>query len=475
MPIEISGLAVRADAPPAISRIVEVAGSELPPDIDAQLESALVVDRLAMPDMFTLVFRDPDRDILSRAGFEVGVRVRISTTALRADAPEELMAGEVTGIEADYDSLGSRAVVRGYDLSHRLTSGRKTTTFQNVKYSDIAKQIASDAGLQADVDETVGTVEHVIQANSSDMDFLYGVARRTGFECRVEGDTLRFKRPVESTSGPPAGDLASQRPDRLVWNQNLLEFRARVSAVAQVTEVKVRGWDPERKEAVIGRADVTATNAELPGSPSPAGLAAKVGGGTLTVVDRPVDGQEAADALATAKAQQVGSAAYEATAVAIGSASLKAGVAVSISDVDPALEGKWVISATRHEFGAGSYRTHLEFSGRQDRSLHGLVANGLPGGTSHETSRMAGLAVALVTDNDDPQTHGRVKLSYPWLGDEVEIDLGAGGDAGRRRRRRAGLDPPGRRRGRRRLRPRRCVASDRLGRPLEWERSGPAW
>jgi len=367
-----------------------------------------------MPDMFTLVFRDPDRDILGRAGLEVGRKVRISTTGLADDSPEVLIAGEVTSVEADYDSLGTRAVVRGYDKSHRLAAGRKTTTFQNVKYSDIASQIAGDAGLSADVDDSGSTVEHVLQGNVSDLDFLYDIARRIGFECRVDDDTLRFKKPVESSEAPGAGDFTSEDPVQLVWNHNLLEFRARMSAVAQVQDVKVRGWDPNAKEAVIGQADVTATNAEL--ATTAADLAAKVGGRTLTVVDHPVGSQEAADGLATARAQQVGSAAFEATAVAVGSPALKAGVAVNVSGTDAALEGKWVITGSRHEFGNGTYRTALEFTGRQDRSIHGLVSQGAGAGRE----RFYGVAFAIVTDNDDPSQMGRVKVTYPWLSDDAE-------------------------------------------------------
>jgi uncharacterized protein involved in type VI secretion and phage assembly len=402
------------------SRVVELDGSELAPDIDAQLESAVVVDRLTMPDTFTLVFRDPDRDILARAAINVGTKVRISTTSLRADAPAELIVGEVTGIEADYDGLGSRAVVRGYDLSHRLTAGRRSQTFENVKYSDIARTIASDAGLRADIDESTGTVEHVFQRNESDLTFLYGISKRIGYDVRVVGQTLMFKRRVESSTGPPAGDFASEAPDTLVWNHNLHEFRARVSAVAQVREVVVRGWDTETKKAIIGKAAVATSHAELNASPKPAELAGTIGGKTLVMVDRPVDSQQAADALAAAKAEQVGSTAYEATAVAIGSPDLKTGVAFSIAGVDPALEGKWVISSSRHELGTGTYRTHLEFSGRQDRSLHGLVASGLPGSTGGEPSRFFGVAVGVVTGNEDPLARGRVRVTYPWLGDDVD-------------------------------------------------------
>lgn len=220
----------------------------------------------------------------------------------------------------------------------------------------------------------------------------------------------------------------------LVWNDKLLEFRGRISAVAQVADVKVRGWDVEKKQAVIGRADVTASSVSV--GLKPADLARAVAGRTLTVVDRPVGSQEAADALARSRAEQVGSAAYEATFVAVGSPKLKAGVAVSVSGVDPSLNGKWVVTVSRHEFGGdGGYRTTLECSGLQDRSLHGLVAGGLPG-VSPDVQRIPGLVVAIVTNNDDPDKLGRVKLKYPWLADEVETSWarvaapGAGPEAG---------------------------------------------
>jgi phage protein D len=397
----------------SIARTVEIDGSELPTDIDAALESVLVVDRMAMPDMFTLSFRDPSRDILGRAGIEIGRGIVISTTSVSGDAPAVLIDGEVTSIEADYDTLGTRAVVRGYDRSHRLSAGRKTATFQNMKYSEIASQIASDASLQPDVDDSGQVVDHVLQPNTSDLEFLYGLARRIGFDCRVDGEKLLFKKPVESSGAPSEGDLTSENPVQLVWELNLLEFRARMSAVAQVSEVKVRGWDIANKQSVIGQADVAATNAEI--SMTAGDLAEKVGGKTMTVVDHPVETQEAADELARSRAQQVGSAAFEATAVAVGAPELKAGVAVNVSGIDPALEGKWVITGSRHEFGNDSYRTSLEFTGRQDRSIHGLVSQGAGG-----RERIFGVVVGVVTDNADPDKLARVKVSYPWLSDDAE-------------------------------------------------------
>jgi phage protein D len=399
-----------------IQRRIEIDGSELAADVDTQLESLVVVDRLTMPDMFTLVFRDPTVDILSRAGIEVGKTVTISAAPGRDDELRPLIHGEVTSIEADYDNLAMRAVVRGYDLSHRLAAGRRTQTYQNVKLSDVASQIAGEAGLQADVDDSGGTVDYVIQANQSNLEFLYAIARRIGFDCRVEEETLMFKRPTESTAAPGPGDTDRQAPDQLVWNVNLLEFRARMSAVGQVSEVQVRGWDVGAKAAVVGQADVSAASAGL--STSPADLADKVGGQTLVVVDHPVGSQETANELAVARAEQIGSAAFEATAVALGSPDLKAGTAVSVAGVDPSLEGQWVISGSRHEIGAGAYRTFLEFTGRQDRSLPGLFAGGMPGAPA--SGRIPGVVTGVVTDNDDPSAMCRVKVQLPWLSDEAE-------------------------------------------------------
>jgi hypothetical protein len=89
-----------------------------------------------------------------------------------------------------------------------------------------------------------------------------------------------------------------------VWGTDLLEFSARIAAAAQVSEVKVRGWDPVKKEAIIGQADVTASHADV--SMKPATLTTSFGKNTLFIVDEPVKTQEAADALAKSKAEVAG-------------------------------------------------------------------------------------------------------------------------------------------------------------------------
>jgi phage protein D len=329
--------------------------------------------------MFEVTLRDADCQVLSQAKLKIGSKVKVSAPPLGGNTPDVLISGEITAFEGEYDAAGSRAIVRGYDQSHRLHIGRVSKTFVNMKYSDIAKQVANDHSLQpGTIDDSKTVYDHVFQHNLSDWEFLTGLAERIGFEVAVNDDKLHFRKPTQSSTAPGGGGYQSSNPLQLVFGQDLIAFYPRISSSGQVKEVKVRGWDPTNKQPLIGSAPAGTSSASL--STKPSDLAAAYGNRTFTLVDRTLGSQTAVDAAALAARDQIGSSAGEAEGIARGSPKLKAGEAVSVSAVSKEFVGSYTLTHTRHVFDAHGYRTHFTISGGQDRSLLGLVSGAGNGG-----------------------------------------------------------------------------------------------
>src|SRR2546430_12436874 len=331
-----------AEAPGA-RPAVEIEGRPLSGEVEVLLEHVVVDHHLHLPDMFLLAFRDAGHDVLGRAGLRIGARVRVGVPGAGGSAT--LIEGEVTSLEAEYDAGGSRAVARGYDGSHRLHRGRVTQTYQNVKDSDVARTVAQRAGLQTGtIDDSQTTHDHVSQVNLSDWDFLRSRAAEIGFEVAVEAGRLHFRRPSPSDRAPDRGDFHSSDPLQLVFGGDLLEFRPRVSSAEQVKDVRVRGWDPKAKQALIGSAPAGTTSVQLPSTPG--GLAQRFGGPTYVSVDHPLTTQREVDATARALAEQIGSAVAEAEGVARGDPRLRAGTAVSVAVVASDFVGRYTLTHT---------------------------------------------------------------------------------------------------------------------------------
>ncbi|MGQ0519567.1 MAG: VgrG-related protein [Actinomycetota bacterium] len=416
--------------------VIEIDGSPLPSSVEPALEEVVVDDHLHLPDMFLLRLRDDGKDVFRQLAVRIGSRVTISATPVGDGRQDPLIVGEVTALEAEYDKTGTHALVRGYDLSHRLCRGRRTQTFNDVTDSDLAAQIAEGAGLDlGHVDATSTTYEHVSQVNVNDWEFLKARAREIGYEVAVVLGKFEWRRPAESSAGPGESGVEPGEPTQLVLGSNLEWFRPRVTAGEQVKEAQVRGWDPTTKQKVVATAAAATTSASV--GLGPAELAGTFGNPTYVCVDLPLATQAEADAAAAALIEQIGSVHCEADGVAQGNPKLRAGTAVSVSLAGWPYDGRYTITSSRHCYSPGGYRSHFQVSGRNERSLLGLASMGATKGNgSAGGPPMYGVVIAQVTDLDDPEELGRVKLAMPWLSDTYEswwarvVQLGAGDQRG---------------------------------------------
>ena len=394
---------------------VLVGGVPLADSLVPLLERVVVDDHVLLPAMFELAFRDPERDVLARGGFQMGTEVQIAVGATM------LVTGEVTSFEGEYDSLGTHAIVRGYDRLHRLHRGRKTRVWTQVTDAEVVRKVAGAEGIQlGQIDTTPITHEHVVQANQSDWEFLTARARAIGYELAIAEGRLELRKPARASEAPPPGTLESDGTRRLVAGKSLRSFRPRVTAAEQVGTIEVRGWDPDRKEAVVATADAATVGAQLDDEPSD--VASTFGSPTYVSVERPLSKQAEADAVAAALAEGIASAFAEAEGVANGDASLRAGTTVSVALVADRFAGRYTLTSTRHVFDRDGYRTQFVVSGRQQRSLLGLASNGASGTPATFAAAFPGTAIGVVTDTKDPENRGRVKVKFPWLSEDYVSD-----------------------------------------------------
>jgi phage protein D/phage baseplate assembly protein gpV len=422
----------------SVEAAIAVSGLDMRPELLAYVEQVVVDEDLNRPAMFAITMTDPRHDIVARSGMKAGAEVEISAIGQGADDDRPLLTGDVVAIECEYDQLGVRVVIRGYARSHRLHRGRRTRVFQDVTDSDIVKQIAGEAKLDlGPIEDTSEVHKHVSQANVTDWEFLTDRARLVGLDLTVVDGQLTLSKRGPSDGAPPE---SGQDARHLRFGSNLETFHGRVSSADQAPEVEVRGWDEDQKQPVTATAKAGTVAAAVAGT-NPTELAGYFQAPNFVEVTAPIHSEREAEGTAKALAERIGSAFAEAEGTAHGSTALRAGVAVRVSGVSDHFNGTYVLTRVRHVINARGYRSHFTVSGRHDRSLLGLVSgNGNGNGSGHGDGlsgrRAPGFVRGLVSDNQDPDELGRVKVRFPWLDDAYSsawapvMQLGAGPDSG---------------------------------------------
>ncbi|WP_158893762.1 phage baseplate assembly protein V [Amycolatopsis anabasis] len=443
----------------------------LSPTVSPKLIRAVVDTHLHLPDMFELTFLDQTGGLIAEAGLNIGAKVEIEAGRAGEKSTETLISGEVTSIEAICVDATIRTVVRGYEKAHRLQRARRTRTFRNMKDSDIAAQIAREAGLRTGtIDATKTTHDHLAQIAQTDWEFLTQRAREIGYEIGVQQGKLFFRRGAgRPADDGPLGAVAAAAGDllglgsTLRFKANLLTFLPRVSAANLTPDVEVRVWDAGASRVAVGSSPAATGTAKiegqdparlansftdgfLPSPPSPPALPPilglpKIDFGTRpsdtahVVVDRPLATGSNADTAATEAAKgiadHIASTFAEAEGDAVGDPGIQAGAQIKIEGVPEIFAGKWTVTNARHVFDPEELGYHTRFwvSGRQDRSLLRLAS---PATARH--SALDGLVCGVVTNTADPEKQGRVKVALPWLAPNYESDWARVAQAGAGRR-----------------------------------------
>lgn len=400
---------------------IKVAGQPVQDDVLSRILSLTVDQHAHLPGMFVIRLTDSDLKLLDEGPFNLAKEIEIA--AENEDGQKTvLMKGEITALEPEFaEGMIAELVVRGYDRSHRMFRQSHSKGFINTKDSDLAQQIAQDNGLQAEVETTQTVYEHIFQDNQTDLSFLMARAWRIGYECFVDDGKLYFRKPPGS----------SAESITLTWGQDLQSFYPRMSLGEQVDEVIVRGWDPAAQQAIVGRASRGNLYPQVGEQKDGAGWAQEFGAGKRAIVDMAVISQAEADALAAARLDELSGAFLEAEGSALRRPEIKAGRAVKLEALGQRFSGTYYITSVTHRYTPSGLVSNFNVRGTRT----GLLTENLV--PAHEREqRWFGVVIGVVTNTDDPEDVGRVKVKFPWLSEDVEsnwcrvLGIGAGNKAG---------------------------------------------
>jgi uncharacterized protein involved in type VI secretion and phage assembly len=418
--IEMDGRALGA---PAMGKVVEV----------------VVDSHLLLPSACLVTVADQQAEGLAVVGASIGAALKVKIAVgnnTTPSVPKLLFDGVITGYEVHDDEHRRVLKLQAYDKSYKLHVGRKTESLNQVSDTQIIQQIASAAGLRVgDLSEVNLPVHQVVhRINLTDWEFVMARARERGMVARMmvddpAGAALVVQRP----GGGTAVDASFQSGPGVV----LTAFYPRVSGASSVKSVKVVSWDQKQATQVVG-------TASSPSGKSSAALGKNVtsivnsaarSSQEVVVTDLAVTSPAEAENAAKGVLEVLAGAHAEADGTAVGRPDLQAGVLLNVKNVGPDVAGKWTLTQVRHVLDEDGYRCHFSASGLSDRGLLGLVRGDTAGPMSAGYQPIVGVVPAVVTNADDPDGLGRVKVKLA-IDDKLETNwarvatLGAGEQRG---------------------------------------------
>ena len=346
-------------------------------DVEEDQVHAFSVDLdLSQPAMCTLTLKNKEHKYSNSVKHGDPVEVKVGD--------DVLFKGEVVSIEPIYKAGGeSKCVVRAFNRLHRLLRGRKSRTFLDQSYQDIASTIAGDAGLSANTGSSPNIKhKHIYQHNQDNLSFLRLLAKRIGYEVWCEDQTLYFDVPkVDRDSGIELKTDGVEDP-----KLRLVSFAPRMSSAAMVQKVTVRGWDPEKKEEIVGEESVSSSKL----GDKTGYAASSTFGSTVTFeVDTPIFSVDEAKAIAKARLDELLMSYITGEGTpAGGNPKLKPGIVVKLTvNVDEASDrfnGKYMVVGVSHTYThdkggggtKGGYR--CAFRVRRDAESSGAAGGDQP-------------------------------------------------------------------------------------------------
>ncbi|MFH1027437.1 MAG: type VI secretion system tip protein VgrG [Pseudomonadota bacterium] len=299
------------------------------------------------------------------------------------------------------DHCAPQLVVECRHKAVKLTVGPKNAYFLDQKDSEIIDSLLQNAGLEAEVENTVVTHKQQVQYSCSDWDFLLMRAEANGKLVFTADDRVIVKSPA--TGGPAVCSLR--------FGATILEMDAQIDARQQYSSVKSATWDATQQELVEKEAADPGING--PGNLGSDELAAVAGLDHYHLQHAALAGDEA-QAWADARWLKSQFSRVNGRVKCEGIATANPGDTVTLGGIGERYNGDVFVSGVRHDFDlVQGWKTNLQF-GNLDSWLGEEQAVSAPK-ASALLPGICGLQIGIVTGNEDPDGEHRVRVKMPLV------------------------------------------------------------
>jgi uncharacterized protein len=279
--------------------------------------------------------------------FDVGTEVAVRMGY--GNRMETMTLGMITSVRVSFPAGGGAKLdVSGYDLSHRMAKGKRQRSWSGKKHSEIVQQIAGEYSFTPDVEDSVVVHPLVKQDDASDYEFIIQLAGLNGFEVFMTEKTMHFRKPARSVEPVVS----------LTWGRALSAFAPEVNVAAQVTQVKVIGWDPGTKTEIVGTAAGGDEDGKTAGRKSGSEVAGQAyPAPVVQEIRRPVFSQAEADHVAKACLNKLAEELVSGTGECIGLPILRPGTRILLDGLGRKFSKAYYIEKTSHAVGTSGYKT----------------------------------------------------------------------------------------------------------------------
>lgn len=332
---------------------------------------------------------------------------KIEITAGYHSDEETIYKGIVIKHSLKIKGNSSLLIIECKDEAVKLTIGRKSKYYYEVKDSDVFDEIIGTYSLEKDIEATNFSHKELVQYNTSDWDFIVSRAQANGKLCFVENGKISIKKP----------DLSTESIETVTFGATLLDFDAEIDARNQYSKVSSYSWDYSNQELL----EIEAKNpsVSLNGNLSSSDLASTIElenfelrhGGKVTDTEL----QDWADAklLFQQLSKVRGRAKFQ------GIPTVKPNTIITLEGVGERFNGKAYITGVCHQISDGNWTIDAQFGLNPEWFSETYDIN--TPSASGIIPAIKGLHIGIVTQlEEDPDGEDRILVKIPIINNEEQ-------------------------------------------------------